>query len=245
MAPATIPRDDGSPPAAVVDTPARASVSTRARWRVIAFATLIGGLLATWALLHDRLPTPLEVRETVGDAGLWTLLLAVPIIIGLKLVVFPSSVVSIAAGLVYGTFLGTAVVVVAATIAACVQLVLGRSIAGREIRSNLPAWSHRYDRFIERRGWLAVATLRLMPVSHNTLNYALGFTSLKVSHMALGTAVGAGPMAFAYAVLGGNAHDLTSPAVLGAIALLTVLALVGVLLLRRHSGEEREEPEQA
>ena len=57
--------------------------------------------------------------------------------------------------------------------------------------------------------------------------------------MAVGTAVGAFPKVFAYTALGGSLGKLTSPEAIVALTLLVVLALAGVLLVRRQLTAQR------
>jgi uncharacterized membrane protein YdjX (TVP38/TMEM64 family) len=205
----------------------------RARLRVLAFIAVVGGL-ATFGALSGALPNADEVRdfgESLGWAGfvLWT-----PVTAVLNSVFVPGPVLAGAAGLLFGTALGTPLAVVAATATACFQMAIGRYLAGGEVGRILPERVRRIDEFLERRGFWAVLYIRLAPgIPYTLVNYGAGLTRLRFRDMAAGTAIGAAPRTFAYVALGGSIDDLGSPEAIVAISLLVVIGLVGLVLGRR------------
>jgi uncharacterized membrane protein YdjX (TVP38/TMEM64 family) len=66
------------------------------------------------------------------------------------------------------------------------------------------------------------------------VNYAAGLTPLRLPVFAAATALGAAPRAFAYTALGGSFGDWRSPETIVAAVVLAVMALVGLVLLRRE-----------
>jgi uncharacterized membrane protein YdjX (TVP38/TMEM64 family) len=163
----------------------------------------------------------------------------------LTVLLFPGTLITAAGGALFGAALAKPLTVVGATAAFLIGRRLGRDqveqIAGRRIGAA--------DRWLSRRGLLAVLYLRLFPiVPFNALNYAAGVTAVTRRDYVVGTAIGIVPGAFAYAALGGSIDDPTSPAFLGAVGLVVALAvaapLVNRFLGRRGPGGEppREEP---
>jgi len=217
-----------------------------AGWRPVALRVglLLGGLVAVFALalaLRPLLPSVGAVQARTDEIGLWAFVLAVPILAGIRLAMLPSSVATATAGLVLGTFEGALAAVVAATIAACAQLVIGRYVLGTDVRARFRARAPKAVEFLERRGWLAVLIVRLVPLPHGPFSYAAGGTSLAVRHMALGTVLGAAPPALAYATIGGNLDSPFSIEVLLAVGCLLVLAVAGALLARRNRAGSAED----
>src|SRR5215208_7479508 len=202
----------------------------RARLRVLAFIATIGTLAAV-AALSGVLPDAGEVRdfgESLGWAGfvLWT-----PVTAVLNSVFVPGPVLAGAAGLLFGTALGTPLAIVAATATACFQMAIGRYLAGGEVGRILPERVRRIDHFLERRGFWAVLYIRLAPgIPYTLVNYGAGLTRLRFRDMAAGTAIGGAPRTFAYVALGGKLNDLGSPEALVAIVLLVVIGVVGLVL---------------
>lgn len=92
----------------------------------------------------------------------------------------------------------------------------------------------RGDRWLARRGVVAVLTLRLLPlVPFNLVNYAAGVTALHPRAYVLGTALGIVPGTVAYTLIGARLTSPTDPLFLAGIAGLVVLAVVGAVVAAR------------
>ena len=79
------------------------------------------------------------------------------------------------------------------------------------------------------------------------VSYAAGITRIRLVAFAGATALAAAPRAFAYAAIGGNLHNYTSPPALAAIAVLAATTLVGAAILwrarpRQPSGSCKRRP---
>jgi uncharacterized membrane protein YdjX (TVP38/TMEM64 family) len=211
----------------------------RARLRVIAFVAAIGAL-AAGTTLSGNLPNSGEVRDFGESLGWAGLLLWIPVTAVLNSVFVPGPVLAGAAGLLFGTVVGTPLAIAAATVTACFQMAIGRYLAGAEVGRLLPERVRRIDGFLERRGFWAVLYIRLAPgIPYTLVNYGAGLTRLRFRDMAAGTVIGAAPRTFAYVALGGSIQDIGSPESVAAIALLVVIAIVGAILARREFAPDR------
>jgi len=194
-----------------------------------------GTLLAIFGalLLSGVEVTPEAIRE-VGDG--WGSLgppLFVLVAIVLSCLLAPFSALAGAAGLLFGTVTGTLVGLAVVAGASAAQLLIGRAIGRDALRRLLPDRVFRIDDFLERRGFLAVLYVRLVPgLPFVPLNYAAGATRLRALDLAAGTAVGKAPRVFAYAALGGSLGNLSSPEARIAIVVIVVLAALGLVLAR-------------
>ena len=191
-------------------------------------AFLVGRRWAHDAVEHLAGPRVQALRAWIGARGFHAVLLA-RLAPGV-----PYNVINYAAGLLFGTALGTPVAIVSATTGACLAFSLGRwwahdaveSVAGRRVRA-IRAW-------IGQRGFYAVLYARLAPgLPYNLVNYAAGLSPVSLRAFAAATAIGASPRAFAYAALGGHLGNLGSPTALVAIGLLVAMAIAGVITFRR------------
>ena len=101
--------------------------------------------------------------------------------IGATVAFVPGSVLTLAAGAVFG-FWGTAYVMVGATIGAALAFLVARYIARGTIETRFQG-NERFvaiDRAVGRQGLKIVLLLRLSPVfPFNLLNYALGLTNVR------------------------------------------------------------------
>ena len=192
------------------------------------------------ATATGRLPSADRIRDWADGFGAFGPLVYIPFSALLSCLFVPGPVLAGAAGLLFGTALGTGVALTSATLAASAQLLIARYVAGGQIGAMLPERVRRIDDFLERRGFFAVLYVRLAPgIPYTLANYGAGLTRLRLRDMAAGTAVGAIPRTFAYAALGGSLSDLGAPEAKAAIALLVVMAIAGALLARRQLREER------
>lgn len=211
----------------------------RARLRLAVFGTTVFGLFIV-ATVSGSLPSAEDVRDWGDGLGWIGPLVFIPAAaVGLCLFV-PGPVLAGAAGLLFGTAGGTPVALAFIVLGAVMQMSISRYLAGDAAAQLLPERIKRFDRFIAERGFWAVFYMRLAPaIPYNLVNYGAGLTSLKVSAMAAGTALGAAPRSFAWVALGGNLDDLGSTEAKVAIVLLVVMAVGGALLARRQLAAER------
>ncbi len=220
-------------------TTAEPAVSRHAaRIRLTLFAVVVlgfGGLLLTQG---GRIDAALgSVRELVDAAGWLGPALFVALYAVLTIALVPGSPLTVAAGVLFGPFIGTALVVVGATIGAVGGYLWGRRL-GREAVAKLAGERFaKVDAWLGERGLLAVLYLRFVPlVPFNLSNPVAGVTGIGLRDFSVGTFVGIIPGTFAFAALGGSFDDPTSPLFLGALALLVVLAVGTPLVDRRVRG---------
>jgi len=193
-------------------------------------AVIVAG---TAAFLLAGTPSPATVGRLVDDAGWIAPVVFVLAYAALTVLLFPGSVLTAAGGAAFGLAAGVALSVLGATLGAVAAFLIGRRVGRGQVERIAGRRLGRLDRWLERRGFLAVLYTRLLPVlPFNALNYAAGVTGVRTRDYVLATAIGIVPGAFAYAALGGTLDDPTSPEFLAAVALVIVLA-VGAPLVDR------------
>jgi uncharacterized membrane protein YdjX (TVP38/TMEM64 family) len=181
-----------------------------------------------------------RVRGWVEDAGLWAPVVFVLLSASLTVAFFPGPLLAGASGLLFGTAAGFPLSLCAAVLGASAAFLIARSI-GRDAAERLAGPRvRRVSVAVERRGFLAVLYARILPgVPYNLVNYGAGLTRIPLPVFAAATALGAAPRAFAYTALGGSLDDLGSPEAIVAIAVLVVMALGGLVALRRDQRARR------
>jgi len=203
--------------------------------RVVALAVLLAALVA----VAIALPAPDLVRVRAWTAALGA---PAPLLFGLLYAVavpapVPKSVLTTAAGLVFGIPLGATVVVAGGTAGAIGAFLLARFLGRDAVAGLAHGRLDRVDALVERHGMLAALVVRWVPVLPFTiLNYACGVTAMRLRHYALGTVIGLVPgSTFWVAVgsLGGEVSPwLPTGVSLGAAA---VTLLTGAGLARRRA----------
>jgi len=211
---------------------------TAAGLRLGALAATLAFFVA-WFVLSGSLSAG-GVRDAVDGYGLVGPLVFIAVSASLTVVLFPGPILAGASGLLFGTAVGTPVSIASATLGAAIAFSISRwwahdavlAFAGRRLHA-LRAW-------IGRRGFLTVLYARIAPgVPYTLVNYAAGLTPVALRTFVAATALGVAPRAFAYTALGGSLGSLRSPEALIAVAVLVVMAAVGLALARRDLAASR------
>ena len=200
--------------------------------RLVAYWVVLGTLLAVLALTGS-LPSPDEVRDWGNDLGDFIYVAFVPLFVVFNFVItWP--ILAGAAGLLFGTAVGTPLALAGVTAAGLTQMFVARRLGAGHHGTLLPQRTRRIEHFLTEHGTVAVMESRIVPIlPFGIVNFSAGLTRMPYGALALGTVIGAAPKVFAYVALGGSLSDpLGSPEAIVAIALLVVLAVCGALLVR-------------
>jgi uncharacterized membrane protein YdjX (TVP38/TMEM64 family) len=171
------------------------------RCRVVTLVTLLLALgVAAWTV---DVPDVATLQYRIRSTGAAAPLVFVAAYAALVPAPLPKSVLSTAAGMAFGLPLGLALVLAGATSGAVIAFGIAR-LLGRDVVSRMAGGTlGRVDDVVERHGVTAALVIRFVPVMPFTvLNYACGVSAMRLSHYALGTAVGIAPSSTALVVLG-------------------------------------------
>lgn len=181
-----------------------------------------------------------RVSGVTERAGAWAPVVGVLGIAVLALLVFPRAAVAAVAGLVYGPAPGTLYAVLGTTIGATVAFGVGRALGRAYLVQRLGARLGTVDRWLARRGFLAVLYARILPVvPFGLLNYGFGTTRVRPWVFVVGTAAGILPSTYLYATLGGALDDPTSPEFVVAAALTVAITVAGAVVVHRANQRRR------
>ncbi|MFL5844764.1 MAG: TVP38/TMEM64 family protein [Solirubrobacteraceae bacterium] len=205
---------------------------SRQHLRIGSLAVVLAGLFAFFALSGslsaDRVQ---EWFDGLGAAGPFVFIAASAL---MTVSMFPGPLLAGASGLLFGTALGTPVSIASATLGAVLAFSLGRWWAHDAVEELATGRIARLRAWIGARGFFAVLYARLAPgVPYNVVNYAAGLSPVTLGAFSLATLVGCAPRAFAYTALGGNLDNLGSPEVIAALVVLVVMAVGGLVAIRR------------
>ena len=124
--------------------------------------------VAIVALATGFRPSADELRdwgESLGPAGP---VLFIPLSVALGCLLFPGPLLAGAAGLLFGTAIGTPIALAAATLTAVAEMLITRNVAATQVGALIPERARRIDDFIDRRGFWAVPTCGSRPGSRTT-----------------------------------------------------------------------------
>jgi uncharacterized membrane protein YdjX (TVP38/TMEM64 family) len=127
----------------------------------------------------------------------------------LTVVLFPASILTLAAGTLFGLKIGFFSALVGANLGALCSFLLGRSF----LRQRVVLWTAAHPKFrfldaaIAKQGFKIVLLCRLSPIfPFILLNYFLGLTSVRTGAYVLGNLLGMVPANFVFVYVGATAH---------------------------------------
>ncbi len=152
--------------------------AAKAKWRLVGLAVIIVSALVLAKVfgVGDRLG---ELRGWIEGLGPWGPLVFVLLYVVAVVLMMPASALTLAAGALFGSSLGVAVVSIAATLGAGLSFLISRYFA----RGTVSDWLsksekfQRLDQMTEKHGAIMVALTRLVPIfPFSLLNYGFGLT---------------------------------------------------------------------
>lgn len=158
-------------------------------------------------------------------------------------------VLSLTMGFVFGRWVGTALVVLAATVGATIVFTAARYLFADWARRRMGPLGEKINAGFTRSAWSYMLFLRLVPVFPFFLvNLAPALTSIPLRTFALATLIGIIPATFVFVNIGqtlgqiDSLQGLISLDVLGALALLGLVALLPIAIQKwqsRHAASGR------
>lgn len=196
--------------------------------RRLALTTTVLASLVAVALLVP-VPTAVQLRDWAQTLGPWFPLAFLAAHTLVTVFPFPRTAFTLAAGLLFGPWLGVVLAVVASALSAVATLILMRVFGWQVSRLVRHPRLDAVNARLRRRGWPAVVSLRLIPaIPFSVINYAAGASAVRALPYTLATLVGLLPGTAAVVVLGDALTGEVSP-LLFAVSACT--AAVGVALL--------------
>ena len=125
------------------------------------------------------------------------------------LLLFPATLLTVGAGLLYGPLLGVGLVIVGANASATVAFLLGRTLgaelAGRALEHPR---LHGMTRRLRGNAFEAVLTLRFLFAPYDAVNYVAGTLRLPLQPFVLATAIGSLPGTLVFVLFGAGLGDV-------------------------------------
>ncbi|MBW3012901.1 TVP38/TMEM64 family protein [Candidatus Woesearchaeota archaeon] len=152
-------------------------------------------------------------------------------IVGICLFI-PSPIFTGIGGYLFGTFQGTLYNMCGLVIGSSISFFVGRHL-GRDFASPLiEKWLHKYDKLLEKHGFVTVFYLRLFNFPVIGLNYCAGLTRISFKDFFLGTAIGIIPGTFVLTFFISQVSQIRvfSDIFKGKVLLSTILLILSILI---------------
>jgi uncharacterized membrane protein YdjX (TVP38/TMEM64 family) len=208
--------------------------------RFVAILTAIVILVAVAVLVP--LPTAVQLRDWARSVGPWFPIAFLAAHIVVTVFPFPRTAFTLAAGLLFGPYLGIPLAVLASAASAVIALLLVRAAGWQLSRLVRHSRVDSVDARLRERGWPAVISMRMIPaVPFSVVNYAAGASAVRVLPYTLATLVGLLPGTAAVVILGDALTGNVSPLLLGVSLCTASLGIAGLIYeIRIHRRHHRE-----
>jgi len=186
---------------------------TKTRIKILLFAlwgTVVG--LAIYIYL-SRESSIIGVAETlkgfIRQGGVWGPLIYVTAYAFRSLIFFPASILTIAAGILFGPWLGILLTMIGENISANISFVVGRYFTADLLKylSTQKRFVPRLTCRIQENGFLTVLIMRLTFLPFDLVGYSSGMCNIKQRDFALATLIGTIPGLLTFVFLGGSFLD--------------------------------------
>ncbi|MDG2040953.1 MAG: TVP38/TMEM64 family protein [Ilumatobacter sp.] len=181
------------------------------------------------------------------DAARWVIFAYIGVYLVRPLVLFPASVLTAMGGVLFGPWLGVAVVIVAANMSALVAYGVGRLLgndpdaaafdARGDDRSFVSRWSGR----LREHSFETVFVMRLLFLPYDLVNYVCGVLRVTWTSFLLATALGSLPGTVSFVLLGASLervdqgiNGINPWAVYAGVAIFIISLVISYLLRKRQ-----------
>ena len=167
------------------------------------------------------------VRDFILRLGVWGPLIFILSYILSSLVIFPTAVLSVASGMIWGPFWGTALTIIAATLASIPPFLLTRFFSRAFVENIIKgSWFKSADCFLSQNGFVSIVLIRLIPFfSWDLVNVVSGMCGFRFRDYVLATFLGTIPATLTYNLIGASLGKPLDPARIGTIVLTVLLTL--------------------
>ncbi len=201
-------------------------------WVVLAAATLTS--LLKIGIPMSKIPEALQAF--IQKQGSFGPVLFVVLYVLRSLILFPATILTAAAGLVWGPFLGFVYTLIGENLSAAFAFWISRYF-GRDLMAGMKVkFLEGLDSHIRRHGFMTVLILRLAMTPFDAVNFGCGLTAIRFREYAAATAIGILPGVLSFVYVGSSWFEPPN-LIIGGVMLLISFT---VAFFVRRSGKGRK-----
>lgn len=181
--------------------------------------------------------SPVQIRTWILSFGWWAPLLYVLLYTIRPLILFPSSLLSLAGGLAFGAIGGTVLTVLGATLGAALSFAVARYMGKSLVQRQWEGKMKTVQDQLEKRGLFYVLLLRLIPLfPFDLISYVAGVSKIRFRSFFIGTLFGILPGTFAYSLLGSSFASSNVMDIVIAVVVFVVSIAIPIVFRKRWEG---------
>ncbi len=190
-----------------------------------------------------RYTNPRELKSFFLSWGYWAPFIFILVFAIKSVIPFPTSVLALAAGLVFGPFYGAIYAIIGSVISAGIAYQLSRRLGRDFVVRVLGPKAKILDRLTGVHGLEVVLFFRIVPsLPFDVFNLGAGLSNIRFRDFLIGTAIGMTPWSFALGYLGDRLANLK----LNFISFLSFFLIIAIfalpILIRKFSKNRKNTP---
>lgn len=165
------------------------------RFAMVIMLAVLLAILWRWSPLRQWLTVDklLVMADYIRESPM-TIPIVLAIYVAGSCLMFPITLMILATALSFGPFLGFTLAFTGSMLGGLASYFMGRWLGRDVVRKMAGEKVNRLSRKLARRGWLAVAVVRIIPIAPYTIvNMVAGSTHISTRSFLIGTAIGMGP----------------------------------------------------
>ncbi|NMH67588.1 TVP38/TMEM64 family protein [Bacillus sp. RO3] len=190
-------------------------------------------LLLMWLSRNFFNVKPKDIRDWIVGFGIWAPIVFVVVYTIRPLILFPASILSLAAGLAFGAFEGFIYILLGALGGATVAYFAASLLGAKLLKSPSPRMMKIQEK-MEENGFVYVLLLRLVPfLNFDLISYLAGMGKVRYIPFIAATGIGILPGTFGYVFLGSSlvGEDRTNLYI--AIAFFLIMIIVPLIYKKK------------
>jgi len=180
--------------------------------------------------------TPQSMKNYISSFGMRAPIIYIVMFTIVPLTLFPDAVLAVAGGMIFGLGLGTFYTIIGAVCGGTLSFFISRTFGRGLVKKLVNGKVEWLENGIERRGFLFILMLRLIPlVPFDVISYGAGLSRIKYKDFALATSIGIVPGVLVYANLGDKSGNVFSVQFLEAALILVLLIIFSCFIKNKIS----------
>ncbi|MBW3111287.1 TVP38/TMEM64 family protein [Bacillus sp. MCCB 382] len=176
---------------------------------------------------------PHDIRDWIVSFGIWAPIVFIAAYTIRPLILFPASILSLAAGLAFGAFEGFFYIILGALGGATVAYYAATFLGAKLLKKPSPRLEKIRDKMDES-GFFYVLLLRLVPfLNFDLISYLAGMGKVRYLPFILATAIGILPGTFGYVFLGSSLVGEDRTKLYFALAFFLVMIIVPLIFKKK------------